>query len=84
MSAFSGLKLGISSVEQDEVVMISIASLIVLFSIQRPVRRRQRKHRFSASTVEVVATHEIDSAIAFQDLKQCLLTFAISLLDPSR
>ncbi|RZS17770.1 hypothetical protein BHM03_00049961 [Ensete ventricosum] len=59
MSAFSGLKLGISSVEQDEVVMISIASLIVLFSIQRPVRRRQRKHRFSASTVEVVATHEL-------------------------
>nr|XP_018686345.1 PREDICTED: potassium transporter 7-like isoform X2 [Musa acuminata subsp. malaccensis] len=35
MSAFSGLKLGISSVEQDEVVMISIASLIVLFSVQR-------------------------------------------------
>ncbi|CAL9087016.1 unnamed protein product [Musa acuminata var. zebrina] len=35
MSAFNGLKVGISSVEQDEVVMISIASLIVLFSVQR-------------------------------------------------
>ncbi|KAG6532381.1 hypothetical protein ZIOFF_006221 [Zingiber officinale] len=35
MSAFNGLKVGISSIEQEEVVMISIASLIVLFSVQR-------------------------------------------------
>ncbi|XP_038987770.1 probable potassium transporter 14 isoform X2 [Phoenix dactylifera] len=35
MSAVSGLKVGIASVEQDEVVMISVAFLIVLFSVQR-------------------------------------------------
>nr|CAD1827956.1 unnamed protein product [Ananas comosus var. bracteatus] len=35
MSAVSGLRVGISSVEQDEVVMISVAFLIVLFSVQR-------------------------------------------------
>ncbi|XP_073115594.1 probable potassium transporter 14 isoform X3 [Elaeis guineensis] len=35
MSAVSGLKVGIASVEQGEVVMISVAFLIVLFSVQR-------------------------------------------------
>ncbi|KAG6516974.1 potassium transporter 7-like isoform X1 [Zingiber officinale] len=35
MSAFNGLKVGISSIGQEEVVMISIASLIVLFCVQR-------------------------------------------------
>lgn len=35
MSAVNGLKVGINSVEQDEVVMISVAFLIVLFSVQR-------------------------------------------------
>ncbi|WOL04934.1 potassium transporter 7-like [Canna indica] len=35
MSAFNGLKVGMSGVEQGEVVMISVASLIILFSVQR-------------------------------------------------
>ncbi|KAK1295118.1 Potassium transporter 7 [Acorus calamus] len=35
MSAVNGLKVGISAVERDEVVMISVAFLIVLFSVQR-------------------------------------------------
>ncbi|KAJ8647148.1 hypothetical protein MRB53_000171 [Persea americana] len=35
MSAVSGLKLGISGVRQDEVKMISVAFLVILFSVQR-------------------------------------------------
>ncbi|KAJ6822174.1 potassium transporter 7-like isoform X1 [Iris pallida] len=35
MSAVSGLKVGISSIEQDKVVMISVAFLVILFSVQR-------------------------------------------------
>lgn len=35
MSAVNGLKVGIASVEQDEAVMITVASLVVLFSVQR-------------------------------------------------
>ncbi|XP_072951491.1 potassium transporter 7-like [Typha angustifolia] len=35
MSAVNGLKVGISSIEQDQVVTISVAALIVLFSVQR-------------------------------------------------
>lgn len=35
MSAVNGLKVGINSVEQGEVVMITVASLIVLFSVQK-------------------------------------------------
>lgn len=35
MSAVGGLKVGIDAVEQDEVVMISVACLIILFSVQK-------------------------------------------------
>ncbi|XP_058086078.1 potassium transporter 7 isoform X1 [Magnolia sinica] len=35
MSAVSGLKVGISGFEQDKVVMISVAVLVILFSVQR-------------------------------------------------
>ncbi|XP_010267990.1 PREDICTED: potassium transporter 7 [Nelumbo nucifera] len=35
MSAVGGLKVGIAGVEQDKVVMISVAFLIVLFSVQK-------------------------------------------------
>lgn len=35
MSAVSGLKLGIPGVRQDEVVMISVAFLVILFGVQR-------------------------------------------------
>ncbi|KAI3978529.1 hypothetical protein MKX01_015704 [Papaver californicum] len=35
MSAVGGLKVGIDAVEQDQVVMISVACLIVLFSVQK-------------------------------------------------
>ncbi|KAI3930620.1 hypothetical protein MKX01_037066 [Papaver californicum] len=35
MSAVGGLKVGIDAVEQDQVVMISVACLIILFSVQK-------------------------------------------------
>ncbi|CAM8935235.1 hypothetical protein QQ045_013469 [Rhodiola kirilowii] len=35
MSAVGGLKVGISAVKQDEVVMISVAFLVILFSLQK-------------------------------------------------
>ncbi|OUZ99328.1 potassium transporter [Macleaya cordata] len=35
MSAVGGLKVGIAAVEQDQVVMISVAFLIILFSVQK-------------------------------------------------
>ncbi|RZC87741.1 hypothetical protein C5167_028194 [Papaver somniferum] len=35
MSAVGGLKVGIDAVEQDEVMMISVACLIILFSVQK-------------------------------------------------
>jgi potassium uptake protein len=35
MSAVDGLKIGVSWIEQDEVVMISVALLIILFCVQR-------------------------------------------------
>ncbi|XP_041016015.1 potassium transporter 7-like [Juglans microcarpa x Juglans regia] len=34
-SAVSGLKVGVDSIEQDEVLMISIAFLVILFSVQK-------------------------------------------------
>ncbi|KAH7833750.1 hypothetical protein Vadar_009347 [Vaccinium darrowii] len=35
VSAVGGLKVGVSAVEQDQVVMISVAFLVILFSLQR-------------------------------------------------
>ncbi|KAK4340012.1 hypothetical protein RND71_041474 [Anisodus tanguticus] len=35
MSAVGGLKVGVSGVKQDEVVMISVAFLVILFSVQK-------------------------------------------------
>ncbi|KAK8617552.1 hypothetical protein V6N13_080462 [Hibiscus sabdariffa] len=35
MSAVGGLKIGVGAVEQDEVVMISVAFLVILFSVQK-------------------------------------------------
>ncbi|KAM7265021.1 hypothetical protein ACFE04_002704 [Oxalis oulophora] len=35
LSAVSGLKVGVSAIKQDEVVMISVAFLIILFSVQK-------------------------------------------------
>ncbi|XP_058191916.1 potassium transporter 7-like [Rhododendron vialii] len=35
MSAVGGLKVGVSAIEQDQVVMISVAFLVILFSLQR-------------------------------------------------
>ncbi|KAL3538634.1 hypothetical protein ACH5RR_002000 [Cinchona calisaya] len=35
MSAVGGLKVGVSGIKQDEVVMISVAFLVILFSVQR-------------------------------------------------
>ncbi|XP_038980854.1 potassium transporter 7-like isoform X2 [Phoenix dactylifera] len=35
LSAVSGLKVGIASLEQDKVVMISVAFLVILFSVQK-------------------------------------------------
>ncbi|KAE8009149.1 hypothetical protein FH972_005602 [Carpinus fangiana] len=34
-SAVSGLKVGVSAIEQDQVVMISVACLVILFSVQK-------------------------------------------------
>ncbi|KAE8671193.1 putative potassium transporter 14 [Hibiscus syriacus] len=35
MSAVGGLKVGVDAIEQDEVVMISVAFLVILFSVQK-------------------------------------------------
>ncbi|KAK8561383.1 hypothetical protein V6N13_149432 [Hibiscus sabdariffa] len=35
MSAVGGLKVGVGAIEQDEVVMISVAFLVILFSVQK-------------------------------------------------
>lgn len=35
VSAVGGLKVGVSAIEQDEVVMISVAFLVILFSVQK-------------------------------------------------
>ncbi|KAL1336245.1 hypothetical protein HN51_030643 [Arachis hypogaea] len=35
LSSVGGLKVGVDAIEQDEVVMISVASLIILFSVQK-------------------------------------------------
>ncbi|XVE93128.1 hypothetical protein REPUB_Repub01dG0163400 [Reevesia pubescens] len=35
MSAVGGLKVGVTAIEQDEVVMISVAFLVILFSVQK-------------------------------------------------
>ncbi|CAN0874994.1 Potassium transporter 7 [Linum grandiflorum] len=35
MSAVGGLKVGVASIEQDQVVMISVAFLVILFSLQK-------------------------------------------------
>ncbi|KAK6241370.1 hypothetical protein SCA6_006759 [Theobroma cacao] len=35
MSAVGGLKVGVAAIEQDEVVMISVAFLVILFSVQK-------------------------------------------------
>ncbi|KAF6140657.1 hypothetical protein GIB67_013950 [Kingdonia uniflora] len=35
MSAVSGLKVGVAEINQDEVVMISVACLVILFSVQK-------------------------------------------------